>query len=208
MARRIKKVKTGKKLGKKFWIIFSSVATVVVVGVVILCVWLATKDNTTTYNYFSDYAEYKVNYDNLDKIIENNEAEHILIFAYDGSAFDAKTSDSDDDYSKVDTEIEKYVIALIEAVNKRNTDEGLKVVSFYIINTALVGNSGFLTDTDYGGYSAAPCLIYVYGETFSEKTKDDKETIISGTNTTNTAGNSSLVQLLKVAKDYVNKLTV
>lgn len=211
MARAIKKVKVKKKHGKKFWIILSSIiAAVLTAGVIIgVVVYNNTKDET--YDYFSEYSDVKINYDNLSKIIEQSETEHIFIFAYDGSTFDAMTEDDDpndtSEYSKIDTEIAKYVGQLYDAVQTRNETE--TVVSFYIINTALIGNSTFLNNDAYGKMTSAPCLVYVYGETYSQTTitRDASDGVnVSGVNVTNNAGNSSLVTLLKTAKNYVSTL--
>ncbi len=202
MARAVKKVKTNKKLGKKFYIILFSIIGVLAIAGIITGVVLALKDdNEELYDYFQDYKDIKINYDEVSDIVTKGEVEHIFIFMYDGSTFNAKTSEDDDDYSLEDEALVNNVIVMYNKVKEINAKQSSDIVSFYIINTNLSGNSAALNDTTYlGGFASTPALAYIAGESFSEKAKD-QEIVVTGYSSAKLNGS-----IFKEAIKYISRI--
>lgn len=209
----------GKKTWK-FYTILSSIIGVVLIAVVVLLAVLYVEFNTDTYrNRFSEWTEYKINYNELDDKITDEDASHkIFVFVYDDNFFDQEEIDgldADDpnrsDYIKANEALNKFVEA-IKANNTKypaddssaDTDYRFYRVDFYIINTSLQGNSSVLSNEDYGNASNAPTLLFFNGEEYSETDPNDDKSVIAGGN----GSYSVLTQVLTEAREYVEAIKV
>ncbi len=216
-------LKVEKNKGWKFYTIISSVVAVIAVTLVGVLVYLYISSNTDTYHnlftdkdqYGADLTDYKINYNEIDDILKDGDTgTNIFIFAYDESFWDKKAYDELDEdnpnlstYIKANNAIKDFVKAIEENHNKygasnsqsKNID---KYCEFFLINTSLTGNNSILTDEKYGGSSdsslTVPTIIYLYGEDYEEKSKDEKYTLSGG------RGNySTFTQVLTEAREYV-----
>lgn len=185
MARANVYTKDGKKVTKKGWkfyTILGTIAAVLVAGVVCLILWLSGvfsgKDN---FDYFAEYdTKYGTTYELLNKKLnDENSPEHTVVFVYDNNEFDAKTSENDSEYTTEHEDIANSLVRLVEAIEKRNEEEGTNLFSFYILDTSIAGNEAVLTDSAYGWSAATedsegnpganPNLLYFYkGDLFRD----------------------------------------
>lgn len=222
MARKNNILKEKKKLTWRFYTILSSAVAIVIIGLVILLVCLYNHFNTDSYkNYFSEWTEYKINYDELDDILEDKDtSSHVFIFAYDETYFDQEEIDylDDDDplrstYEKANAALQSFykaVVANHEAYKMPENDYNkedkywYQHVEFYVINTTLQGNSSVLSDEAYGNMGNAPSLIYLFGESYSEKMSiKEFDYKVSG----GKGDYKDLESALKQSREFIEKLS-
>lgn len=205
MARAIKKVKVEgqRKHGKKFYIILTTIIVAVLAGVGIgIGLYINSLVEDESYDYFSEYAALKINYDVLEDIIEEDNFSDIFIFVYNDDTFRTLNPHTDKDtIKKIDQEnqtaLGNEVINFYNrmlALQEEGTAEG---VAFYLVNAAISSNTGILDDSGYGTLTSAPGFVYIHGDSYSSTTKDDNETTISG------SGVKECITYLKEAKLYL-----
>lgn len=185
MARVEKKIKkTKKKHSKKFWTLLisisSSVAVLLIVGLVLLLVFKPW-DNDEEYDYFSnindssvfityaDYTDEKQNYDDY---------EHIFIFYYSSESFLP-------DENLTHKDMEDGVYNLYKAVSNYNNSNPGETVRFYIINTNSKKSSKATSD-EKSGIEETDQLAYYYNGTYSTygyNNETDYPDKLSGSNT-------------------------
>lgn len=205
MARAIKKVKVEgqRKHGKWFYIILVSIIVLVLAGSgtgIGIYVYNLTKDES--FDYFSDYAGAKINYDVLTEVIEEDQYTDIFVFVYDDTTFNMLNPYTDsDDIKRIELENQTALGAEVknfyDALNQLKQESRCEGVAFYLLNASLTSNSGILEDSVYGALATSPSFIYIHGETYSSTTKDDKETTISG------SGVKVCTTYLKEARSYL-----
>jgi uncharacterized protein YeeX (DUF496 family) len=175
MARSVKKVRKPKT--KKFWIILGSSIAVVIIGLVVGLLVAYVKGNTAELtNTFENYTKYKINYNELENIIEDKKEEYyykeMFVFVYDSSyVFDEPkgvektdpTYKTYQNYVKASEKIEE-LRGLIEKVNeKKKQDQNSYLTGFYVINASLNTNSSALANAEYESFTSPALLTFYIG---------------------------------------------
>ena len=198
------KIKVKGKHKKLITIIVCVVAVLAIIGIGVgvgVHYYKITKDES--YDRFADFSDLKINSDVLDDIIEEDNYSDIFVFVYDDDPFKALNPYTDkDSIKKIDTDNQTTLANEVENFNKRLKElqaEGkCEGVAFYLVNTSLTSNSGILSNSSYGNFTSGPAFIYVHGDAYSQTTKDDNKTEISG------SGVKSCITYIKEAKAYLD----
>ncbi len=143
------KVKSKKK--KKILAISIPSGIVVLAGLVVLILWLCGVFDGTS-DWFADYSDYKVNYTELETLLEDTE--NTFIFVYDSEELEDLEDYEDQIVAKVDR--------LINDIESINAKADANYFNFYIIDTTVSSNSDILENEDYGEITFTPQLMYLY----------------------------------------------
>lgn len=208
MARAIKKVKVEgqSKHSKLFYIILISIISLVVIGAGIgigIYVYNTVKDES--YDRFEEYSAIKINYDVLQDVVEDGQYDDIFVFIYDEDTFFTLNPNTDEDdidkYEKdYQTELGNQVENFYNTLKTLQDDEKCTNVAFYLVNASLSSNSGIIGDSLFGGYESTPSFVYIHGESFSSKTKDETEETVSG------SGVRNCITCIKEATQYLENI--
>lgn len=199
----------------KFYTIISSIIAVLLIVCVVASIVVYNVVYSEDYNNkFSEYTEYKINYNELDDLIDSESGRYTIIFAYDDAYMDQgeiDELDSDDpnrnSYIKCNQAFKDLFDVILVNKNAYANDSSqiYNRIDFYVINTSLQGNSDFLSSQEYGNVGLAPSVILLDDEgknitSFGLKDDDKKNHEL-------TNGKGSYVDLtkdLKELKDLVS----
>jgi len=181
MARSVKKVR--KQKSKKFWIILSSAIGALVVGLIIgLLVWYSVANTADVKNYFSEYTKNKINYNELENIIEDKKEEYdykdMFVFVYDSSyQLDKPNAKENEPAYNTYLEYEEAtkqladLKSLIDKINEGKDKENTKV-AFYVINGSLTSNNEIIANDSYESLSSPALLTFMDGYVNDDITND------------------------------------
>ncbi len=234
MARSVKKIKRAKS--KKFWIIFSSILGVLIVGSIVgFLIWYCEYNTAELTNLFSEYTQYKINYNELEKIIDNSKGEYehkkMFVFVYNNNYVI-----DEPDCDKTSTEYQTYLNyqeatseleSLITLVNKINDakakaedsdnttltlDSKKSEIGFYIVNTSISSNADLSENDDYESYTSPAMLTFMDGKVNDTDTYDKltyiKSSVIVSTGESGLSGGSTakdFTYTIKNIRDYLNQ---
>lgn len=199
----------------KFYTIISSIIGVLLIAAVVTSIIVYNTVYSEDYNNkFSEYTEYKINYNELDELIDSDSGRYTIIFAYDDKYMDQgeiDELDSDDpnrsSYIKCNQALKDLFDVILEN-EKAYGDDNSQIfnrIDFYVINTSLQGNSDFLSSEEYGNVGSAPSVVLLDDEgksisSFALKDEDKKTHEL-----TNGKGSyGDLTKDLKELKDLVS----
>lgn len=233
MARSVKKIKRAKS--KKFWIIFSSVLGVLIIGSIVgFLIWYCEYNTADLTNIFSEYTQYKINYNELEKILDNSKGEYehnkMFVFVYNNNyVIDEpdcdKTSTEYQTYLnyKEATEELKGLMTLVDKINKakaeanssettEEVDSKKQEIGFYMVNTSLSVNEELSENDDYDSLTSPAMLTFMAGRVNDSTTYDKltyiKSSVVVSSGETNLSGGStatSFTYTIKTIKDYLNQ---
>ena len=220
MARSVKKIKRAKS--KKFWIIFSSVLGVLIIGSIVgFLIWYCEYNTADLTNIFSEYTQYKINYNELEKILDNSKGEYehnkMFVFVYNNNyVIDEpdcdKTSTEYQTYLnyKEATEELKGLMTLVDKINKAKAeadssdttetttteaDSKKKEIGFYMVNTSLSVNEELSENDDYDSLTSPAMLTFMAGRVNDSTTYDKltyiKSSVVVSSGETNLSGGNT-----------------
>ncbi len=220
MARSVKKIKRAKS--KKFWIIFSSVLGVLIIGSIVgFLIWYCEYNTADLTNIFSEYTQYKINYNELEKILDNSKGEYehnkMFVFVYNNNyVIDEpdcdKTSTEYQTYLnyKEATEELKGLMTLVDKINKAKAeadsndttettttlaDSKKQEIGFYMVNTSLSVNEELSENDDYDSLTSPAMLTFMAGRVNDSTTYDKltyiKSSVVVSSGETGLSGGSS-----------------
>lgn len=227
MARSVKKIKRAKS--KKFWIIFSSVLGVLIVGSIVgFLIWYCEYNTADLTNLFSEYTQYKINYNELEKIIDNSKGEYkhnkMFVFVYNNNyVIDEpdcdKTSTEYQTYLnyKEATEELKDLMGLIEKINKAKADADQNdsttsevltskeyEIGFYMVNTSISVNEDLAENDDYDSLTSPAMLTFMEGKVNDSTTYDKltyiKSSVVVSSGETGLSGGSTALDFTYTIK--------
>lgn len=235
MARSVKKVKRAKS--KKFWIIFGSVIGVLIVGSIVgFLIWYCEYNTADLTNLFANYTEYKINYNELEKVISNDKGEYeynkMFVFVYNNNYVVDEPSDKNSteyqtylNYKEATTELESLRV-LIDKINKGKAtsdsqestttgevDTKKNEIAFYVINSSISSNADASENDDYDSLTSPALLTFMEGKVNDSTTYDKltyiKSSVTVGKDYTGLSGGStatSFTYTIKNVKDYLTSV--
>jgi len=226
MARSVKKVRKPKT--KKFWIILGSTIGVAFIGLIIgLLAAYALNNSATTVNRFSKYTKEKINYNELEYIIEDKKEEYdykeMFVFVYDSSyqieaPSGVKTTDpaykTYEQYVEASEKLDE-LYSLIQKVNEKKGEDAKKT-GFYVINGGLSSNSSALSNETYDSFTSPALLTFYLGKgndklnyikqsdtIEAKKYNDESSEEKTYTNLSGGSSTDALIYAIKNVEDYL-----
>ncbi|MCR5786348.1 MAG: hypothetical protein K6G28_01430 [Acholeplasmatales bacterium] len=198
MARSIKKVKKPKTA--KFYIIVSCAAVVAVIGAIVgALLGYSLSNSKKLTRRFTEYTEYKINYNELEKKLEDkdNQYQELFVFTYDSSyMFDKpkKVKEYEDEYQtylkyqELTQEIANFK-ALVDKANEVERKNELKT-GFFVIDASLQTNTAMIGNESYDSISSPGLFTFYVGKVNSDTTTNKLTYIKSNTKFEPVAENS------------------
>ena len=205
------------KLSKKWWIVIASAIAAIVIGVTVgLIVYYATleEEYVSDVTYFNEPVENshgveveftKENYQTLVRYLKAEKVEHMLVFAYDGTAFYADEKDEiiNEKYTTIITRL-----ADLQTEVNAAKEAGVSIELYIVdVNVDSKINADIMFDTDYFGglYSSSqnqysPAFFYNNEGEYQATVEINEKDMTISTGEFSTIYNSSIINAINYVK--------